>query len=103
LLLGDFNFHSTSREQAILTESGMRDLFLEANEESFTMPGTSEYKTAWRPDKIVASPAVRLQVIQIVGRFALPSFGKQDYLQIKEDGIVRTVSDHLGLLATCQF
>lgn len=76
-MMGDFNFHSTWKEQKVIDENNFDDNFLTFNQgkESFTMPVCNEWD-AWRPDKILTnkSSAWLCKQINIIGGFNIPSF-----------------------------
>ena len=107
VLLGDFNFHSTwTDQQAKIAENGYLEVFLELNkEEDYTMAKTNRY-AKWRPDKIIM-PSKGMTIapsdIQIVGKFCIPEFQNDEYTKVSEDGIIRTPSDHMALLANFNF
>ena len=54
MLMGDFNFNSTWKDQqSVITNNGYRDILLELiGHEKFTMAKSPKYNE-WRPDKIV--------------------------------------------------
>eukprot|EP00347_Sterkiella_histriomuscorum_P002487 403367959 len=105
LFMGDFNFDSTSEDQhKVLIENGYYDVYLDLNDgkESGTMLGKKDLPQ-WRPDKIIClkdMPIWKPKDIQIVGKFAIPKFANEDINNVKDDGIIRTPSDHMALLAT---
>lgn len=76
-IMGDFNFHSTWKEQKVINEHNFDDVLLTLNQgkESFTMPACSDFPP-WRPDKILnnKSSAWRCKQINIIGGFNIPSF-----------------------------
>ena len=55
LMMGDFNFHSTWKDQqAVIHENGYSDVYLDlkGGDETFTMLKTKRYD-GWRPDKVI--------------------------------------------------
>ncbi|CDW71412.1 UNKNOWN [Stylonychia lemnae] len=108
IMMGDFNFDSTyDDQQAIIIENGFTDVFLDLNEgvEQESMLKNKHY-TPWRPDKVISQKINsnwRPHNIQIVGKFCIPQFQKDSIYQLSEDGIVRTPSDHMGIISTFKF
>lgn len=64
------------------------------------MPKTIHFP-AWRPDRLLARcKHFEPLLFDIIGRFPCPSYEGEDIMTIKKDGMVRTPSDHYGLLGT---
>ena len=60
----------------------------------------------WRPDKVVIpkeNMKWRPKSIHVVGKFAMPRFQEDNCSIIREDNIVRTPSDHMGLFTIFEF
>ncbi len=74
-------------------------------ETGFTMPSTGRF-SAWRPDHIIYKyknkeqiPSNKINEIEIIGEFTIPLYEDQGFAEIAKDNIVRTPSDHFGLLS----
>jgi tyrosyl-DNA phosphodiesterase 2 len=104
ILCGDFNFDHTWRdEQANLqldfvdSWAALHDL---AAEPGHTMPATPRFP-AWRPDRVMLkSSAWRVVNVEIVGRDVLEKFRHFADPTPTKDNLVKTPSDHYGLLTT---
>ena len=85
-----------------MTENGFKDVLMDFNPDALSMHKTPKF-SPWRPDKICMSVASEKRVkpisTQICGNFATLEFPGENPLQINEDGIVRTPSDHLAVIA----
>lgn len=54
MVVGDFNFHSTTKkEEAVLTDSGFRDIMHDHCAKTEPTMLKSKRFRAWRPDKVV--------------------------------------------------
>ena len=94
----------------MLTDNGFRDVmhdFVDHNEP--TMLKSKKFR-AWRPDKVVTQadpvgPHWRAVKAEIVGKEAIPSFKSknENASMVAQDGIVRTPSDHFGIVVDLCF
>ena len=118
VVVGDFNFHSTSKkEEQVLTDNGFKDAmhdFVPASEP--TMLKSKRFR-AWRPDKVVAQiqptlfssqqkyPFWKVKSATIVGKEALESYKakSEEPALVAQDGKIRTPSDHFGIVADMCF
>lgn len=115
-MVGDFNFNSTwIEEEKVLLDNGFRDVMHDhVDKEEWTMPKTQMWP-AWRPDKVVTQatpskeefdkPYWKSTGAEIVGKEATPSFAAagEDPSMILQDGVVRTPSDHMGIVADFEY
>lgn len=66
------------------------------------MPPTTRFPP-WRPDHIVYrsnyTKLIGQHEIGIIGDFTLPPYEEEHYSKLAQDGIVRTPSDHFGLIS----
>ena len=75
---------------------------------AFTMHKSKRYP-AWRPDKVVMQDDSRSEKYwkctkaKIVGNQATAEFAGEDPAQVASDGIIRTPSDHFGIVATLTY
>jgi len=104
LLCGDFNFHHTwTTEQANLQSDyvdawgSLHDI---SAEPGFTMPATRSFP-AWRPDRIIIkSSSWRVSNVEIIGKEPLAKYRHFADPTPLADSIVKTPSDHYGVVAT---
>ena len=80
--------------------------------DDFTQQKTSCKYPAWRPDKVVTQtvldpnqPHWKSIGAEIVGKEAIPSFAEkgEDASMVEKDGVVRTPSDHMGIIADFEY
>lgn len=100
VLTGDFNFDPSWQSEQANVDKNYSDAFVSAksakliedSEAGFTMPAW-EHFNAWRPDRILlkSNNKLSLQRFEIVG--------KEEVEQDGENNLVKTASDHYGLLA----
>lgn len=110
-VVGDYNFDNQSVLDTGIRAHGFDDVILSENigileDFSFTMPDSTKFK-AWRPDKICvpsANPASIFEPVdaQRVGWFSVPPYQEEDPASVKTDDVVRTPSDHQGLIVDLQ-
>ncbi|CAI2370911.1 unnamed protein product [Moneuplotes crassus] len=103
IFMGDFNFmyHWKNEEDTLNRElfSDMWEELRDSSEEQFTMFKTPEYAEVTF-DHIILSlkSKFRPEYIERVGNFSCDAYKEQDPKDINTDGVVRTPSDHLGLV-----
>ena len=109
LLVGDFNFdNSKTSETNIYSKAGYEDQLTLAGIPD-TGPGSfTKFKTpkqkASRPDKILYNgQQMQLMAAQIGGKFSTPFYKDEKCEMVEKDGLVRTPSDHLCVLADFKF
>ena len=69
----------------------------------YTMPKNSFFNS-WRPDRIILkSQFWDISQCFCVGRFCVDKFFGQDFLEIERDNLVRTPSDHFGIIGSVFF
>jgi len=99
LLMGDFNFDSSwKNEEANINENfkdcwfEFRDKHMLNDEDRFTMP-KNQYFPAWRPDRILfkKNTFLELEYFEIIG--------KDEIDQDIPDNQIKTPSDHYGLFS----
>ena len=96
ILMGDFNFDPKSSEEKNI-DLNYKDLWrnLDLN---FTMPKNSFFNS-WRPDRIILkSNYWEGNKCFCVGRFCIERYFGNNFLEIEKDGVVRTPSDHFGII-----
>ena len=105
IFMGDFNFdYKWKDESTHLDRDNYSDLWEELKdpkEEAYTMNGTTLFKPVVL-DHILLSKnsAFAPEFITRVGNFCCRNFSHDLIDEIREDDVVRTPSDHLGLYAT---
>jgi hypothetical protein len=106
MLMGDYNFDSSWKNEQACIDPSFDDIYLTLNQglESFTMPASGRFGRS-RLDKIVVnkSSSCKPESISIIGRFPIPSCAGQNIMEVEEDQVVRTPSDHYGLYAVFQW
>ena len=80
--------------------------------DDFSQQKTSCKYPAWRPDKVVTQtdpeskkPYWKSISAEIIGKEAIPSFAEkgEDASMVEKDGVVRTPSDHMGIVADFEY
>lgn len=102
--MGDFNFDSRSGKEEKAIPEKWKDIYLGRHESvGLTMPDTNKF-AGWRPDRmLIKSENYRPEEIEIIGNFTVPPFESDKLEDIKNDGVVRTPSDHFGLAALVRY
>jgi len=100
--MGDFNFHPTDSERDSV-DPEFKDSLLQftGGVESSTRP-PMEGKKDLRYDYIFYKSRADCFTpieVRIIGRFCIPSFSKEAIEDTSKDNVVRTPSDHYGVLA----
>jgi hypothetical protein len=112
IIAGDFNFNDGWPENKAIKDYtdvwkvGKRTYSKWTNEEmrelGYTMPPTKRYPP-WRPDHIIykckGKEAQGKHEIAIIGDFTVPPFEEEHYSKVAQDDLVRTPSDHFGLIS----
>jgi hypothetical protein len=66
------------------------------------MPPTKQFPP-WRPDHIIfkanSNNLKAEHEIAVIGDFTVPPFEQDHFSQVAQDGVVRTPSDHFGLIS----
>ena len=118
IVLGDFNFDNRKELESNIQAFDFEDVIktqFEADENintfedfSFSMPKTNQF-SKWRPDKVCMPTLseekkehmeyyIKAQDAQKIGAFSLEPYEQENMQLIAKDGVVRTPSDHMGLL-----
>lgn len=104
IIAGDYNFSNYGQENKVI-DPVYCDLWLKIHndhEKGYTMPKSNKF-AAWRPDHVLVKvpKSVELGKAQIekIGEFTVPPFEGQRVSDLEKDGVVRSPSDHFGLLA----
>jgi endonuclease/exonuclease/phosphatase family metal-dependent hydrolase len=103
VFMGDFNFDfSWKHEKGNFDWENYSDLWGDLKTESeknWTMPQSKQYAPVCF-DHIILSKnqGWKSTFIQRIGNFSCPSFGIEKPAMMRVDGIIRTPSDHLGLI-----
>ena len=104
VFMGDFNFDFKWRDENISVDwdhyIDFWQTLKDQNDESFTMNGTTKFKPVVF-DHILISKESQFtpEFIQRVGNYCWRNYEGDSVNDIREDDIVRTPSDHLGLYA----
>lgn len=113
IIAGDFNFSDGWQQDKSIVEYydlwkvGKRHLSKWATQQmrltGFTMPKTTQFPSC-RPDHIIIKSKNKMQnadknEIEIIGDFTVTPYSDQVFRLIEKDGIVRTPSDHFGLIS----
>jgi len=104
IFMGDLNFDLKWKDEGKnLNSTLFTDLWEELrdeDEEGFTMNGTSRFSPV-ALDHVILSKNSQFkgEFIQRVGNYCCRNFGTDLINEIREDDVVRTPSDHLGLYA----
>lgn len=114
VIAGDFNFSDGARENKSLEgwvdvwKTGKRHFSKWTNEEmretGYTMPPSRRFPP-WRPDHVVYQRRLQAKEkdegseIAIVGDFTIPPYESDHFTLIAKDNVVRTPSDHFGLIS----
>jgi endonuclease/exonuclease/phosphatase family metal-dependent hydrolase len=107
IFMGDFNFDfSWSDEGKNINRKLVKDLWEElkdTSEEAFTMNGTTRFKPVVLDHVLLMKKSQFVpEYIQRVGNFCCRNFPQDLINEIREDDVVRTPSDHLGLYSVIQ-
>ena len=118
VVLGDFNFDNKEEYESNVEAHSFEDVIetqFTKNEQvhpvenfSFSMPQTHRFGK-WRPDKICMPTLTdeqksqfeyyfKAQDAQKIGAFSLAPYENDEMHEVAKDGIVRTPSDHMGLI-----
>jgi hypothetical protein len=113
IIAGDFNFTDGWAEDKAISsyidvwKTGKKHFSKWSNEEmrelGYTMPPTTQFPP-WRPDHIIykcknQQNNLGENEIGIIGDFTIPPFEEDHFTKIASDGLVRTPSDHFGLIS----
>lgn len=102
IFMGDLNFDfNWSDEGKNIDKTLFTDLWTslrDKNEEAFTMNGTTRFKPVVLDHVLLSNNSqFKPEYIQRVGNYWCRNFGTDLLNEIREDDVVRTPSDHLGL------
>ena len=115
--MGDFNLdaYKSPEEEMVITNHGWRDVvhdFTDASE--WTKPKTKRKPTTKRIDKVAtqtypeegsAAQYWRCVGAKVIGKVPIAYYAAkgEDITMIEQDNIVRTPSDHMGIVADFEF
>lgn len=104
IFMGDFNFdYKWPDERKNVDWKNFSDLWgclRDSDEEDFTMNGTTRFKPVVLDHVMLAKNSQFIpEFIQRVGNYCVRNFSQDLINDIREDDVVRTPSDHLGLYA----